>query len=86
MAGALVRLAEAKGVTLNLLQGGPSARDGTFRIVNVPPGKYQASAVVPVVVQSGSATFTRVGPATGPNAEVVVHAADVTDVRVVVRP
>ena len=86
VAGALVRLVEAKNVTLNLLQGGPSARDGTFRIVNVPPGVYQASAVVPVVMQNGSATLTQVGPAAGPNAEVVVHAADVTDVRVLIRP
>jgi len=86
VAGALVRLVEAKSATLNLLQGGPSARDGTFRIVNVPPGKYEASAVVPVVVQSGSLTVTRAGPATGPNTEVVVHAADVADVRVVIQP
>ena len=85
VAGALVRLAEAKSVTLNLQQGGPSARDGTFKIVNVPPGRYQASAAVPVVAQSGSATVTRVGPSTGPEIEVVVQAADVTGVRVVIR-
>jgi hypothetical protein len=85
VAGALVRLAEAKSATLNLQQGGPSARDGTFRIVNVPPGKYQATAIVPVVVQSGGATVTRVGPSAGPETEVVVQAADVTDVRVVIR-
>ena len=62
--------------------------DGTFRIVNVPGGTYRIDATMPVVAAgTGTSTSVPSGPsAPQPSFPEVVVNADVTGMRVLVRP
>jgi len=84
--GALVRLT-GFGVSMALLQSTPTANDGTFRIVNVPDGKYVAMGAIPSVVRPGSSLAPNVdfGAFGGRKAgvEFVVQGSDVADLRIV---
>lgn len=87
---AVIQLVEAGGLgPISPLQAS-SANDGTFRVVNVPSGVYRALAAIPVITRIGNAQSTTISFAAprgaNPGVEVVVQAANVTDVRVPVIP
>src|SRR5687768_9627028 len=83
VAGAVVRLAQPR-VSFSTMNQVTTASDGTFRIANVPDGRYAAVAAIPAVARTGNSLATAVSFAP-PNAgtEIVVQGADVTDVRLV---
>ena len=88
--GAVIQLMESGGLSpISPLQA-TSANDGTFRVVNVPSGVYRALAAIPAITRIGNAQSTTVSFATprgaSPGVEVVVQAANVSDVRVPVIP
>ena len=85
MRGVTVRLM-APGTTLQSIPSRPSGADGTFRITNVPPGRFFALPGIPAI-QNGTVTSTRYGPRDpSQRLEVVVQGADVSGVRVIVIP
>ena len=86
LAGVIVQLTQRGRISFELLESGPTASDGTFRIVNVPAGAYRATAGIPVVQQlPGGGTVRSVNFRAGVDTptEVVVQGSDLTDVRVV---
>jgi hypothetical protein len=88
VSGALVQLMQQpRSMTMFQLQGGPSARDGTFRITNVPSGTYLAVAAIPVVIRNGNSTSSSVtfgAAASRAGVEIAVQGANLGGVRVVV--
>jgi protocatechuate 3,4-dioxygenase beta subunit len=87
VAGAVIQLTEAGGLgPVSPLQAA-SANDGTFRVVNIPPGVYRALAAIPNIVRSGNVQSTTIsfalpGVPPNPGVEIVVQADDVTGVRI----
>ena len=84
VAGAAVQLMEVGGLGPISPRQATSANDGTFRVVNVPAGIYRALAAIPIIIRSGNVQSISVSFAAPLNAgvEIVVHAADVSGLRV----
>jgi hypothetical protein len=75
----------ARGTTLQSIPSRPSEADGTFRITNVPSGRF--FALPGISVKNGTSTSTRYGPRDpSQRLEIVIQGADLSGVRVVVIP
>lgn len=88
VAGAVAKLLPRNSGSMALFQSVPTGRDGTFRVLNVPPGTYVAVAGVVTVTRNGnrestSIEFAPLGGRTG--LEFVVQGSDVGGIQVVLR-
>jgi len=88
VAGAVAKLLPRGSGSLALFQSTPTGRDGTFRVLNVPPGTFVAVAGVVTITRNGNSESTSVefAPLAGRTGlEFVVQGNNVTGLQVVLR-